>query len=196
MNWAGKVKEGQVGVIPTDTLYGVIASAFNKEAVERVYTIKQRDRSKPCIVLCDSLASVAHLIGHVPDRLVQIEKTIWPGPVSVVVPRGSSPGWVHRGGATVGVRIPDDEWLCDFLRTSGPLVAPSANRAGEEPATTASEAQDVFGNRVDFVIDRGEKKGDPSTLLDISVDPPVIVRSGQGDESAYRACAILADNET
>ncbi len=157
---------GKIGVLKTDTLYGVVAAADNKTAVERVYATKGRDTSKPCIVLISDIAQLYEM----PSRGVmhQLQK-VWPGKISVILPAISAPPHLTRSTGSLAYRVPDDMVLRKLLKETGPLIAPSANPEGVEPAKNIEEARIYFQNNVDFYIDSGEVRDNiPSKLIVIN----------------------------
>lgn len=162
------LQAGKVGVIRTDTLYGLVCQAGNEQAVERVYRLKGRDDHKSPVVLVAS-------IGQLFDVPTDIEKMTleehWPGKVSVILSSQEAPVWIRRDNASVAYRLPDDEKLRKLLFATGPLIAPSANPQGESPAMDIAEAKAYFGAEVDFYIDGG-RVGDalPSRLLRVNPD--------------------------
>lgn len=160
------LKGGGVGILRTDTLYGIVARADNEQAVERVYRLKHRDEAKSPIVLIGSLDQLFDQPDDTVRRLIDEE---WPGKVSIIIPSFESPGWIRRGNGSVAYRLPADETLRELLLETGPLIAPSANPEGEQPAATAREAVEYFGERVDFYIDEGKVLDSaPSRLLRIT----------------------------
>lgn len=163
------LRDGGVVVMPTDTLYGVCACSAYPSAVDRVYQLKQRDPAKPCIILIDSIAALRSF-GVVPTREQQsILAHVWPGPSSVVIETsaGSDCSYLHRGTDTLAFRLPDNLRLRQFIARSGPLIAPSANRAGESPARSVSEAYAAFGDEVDRYMDGGLCDGGVSRLVSV-----------------------------
>ncbi|MEX0919083.1 MAG: L-threonylcarbamoyladenylate synthase, partial [Candidatus Paceibacterota bacterium] len=148
-----ELQQGGIGVMPTDTLYGLVGSARQPATVEKIYQLKGREKDKPLIVLISSLDDLSSL----GVKLTPAEKAVcadyWPGPVSIVL---SCPleklDYLHRGTKTLASRLPADPDLCSFIRQTGPLVAPSANPAGAEPAQTIKEARGYFGEKIDFYL--------------------------------------------
>lgn len=157
------LQNGGVGVLRTDTLYGVVARAGDEAAVERVYRLKDRDTAKSPIVL---ISSDEQLL-DVPDEPIRrLMRDVWPGKVSVIVPSLNAPQWIARGNDSVAYRLPDDAKLRHLLEQAGPLIAPSANPEGALPAATIEEAMSYFGESVDFYVDGGTiTDGTPSQLL-------------------------------
>lgn len=173
---AKSLTKGGVGVLPTDTLYGIVASALDEAAVERVYTLKGRTPAKPCIVLIASTDDLGLFGVALTDTQAGVAAKYWPGPVSIALPCGSGVGeYLHRGTHTLAFRIPKDEALREFLKIAGPLIAPSANPEGLPPATNLDEAKNYFGDRVDFYIDGGVRRGDPSTIITFGESGEVVV---------------------
>ncbi|MFB6212498.1 MAG: L-threonylcarbamoyladenylate synthase [Candidatus Magasanikbacteria bacterium] len=162
------IKEGSVGVIPTDTIYGIVGSALEKETVQEIYKIKKRDKSKPFIILIDSLEVLRQFDIKLTSRLKNFLKSFWPGPVSVIFPCDKEElYYLHRGKKSLAFRVPREKWLRNFLRDVGPLVAPSANISGEEPAETIGQAQNYFGEELDFYLDRDRQVGESSILIEL-----------------------------
>ncbi len=173
-----EVKNKKVGVIPTDTLYGVVGTALSEEVVERIYKIKERSADKPLIVLIGDLADL---------KLFNIKTSVdlnkfWPGKVSIILPCEEEKfTYLHRGKKTLAFRLTDDKRLRLFLKEVGPLVAPSANKEGENPSKNIKEAKSYFNNEVDFYIDGGELLSKPSTLISIENNKVFLHRKGAVD---------------
>lgn len=170
------LKQGAVGVIPTDTVYGIVALTSNPVAVERLYAIRGRNPAKACIVL---IAKQTEIFGH--KNWTNLEKQTtqqyWPGPVSIILPADAEvPFYLHRGLYSLAYRMPDYPALHQLLMQTGPLLAPSANPEGLPPATTLAEAQAYFGNKVDFYIDGGVRNAPPSRLLAFKEGKLVVLR--------------------
>lgn len=146
------LQAGAIGVLRTDTLYGVVALASNQAAVERLYEVKQRDPSKSPIVL---IADESQMFDPVPEALRDALAELWPGPNSVIIPSIAAPTWIKRDNGSVAYRQPDHAKLRRLLTAVGPLVAPSANPEGLPPAKSWGEAQGYFGDTVDFYVDGG-----------------------------------------
>lgn len=170
--------EGRIGVIPTDTIYGIVGSALNRETVEKIYQLRKRDVEKPMIVLISDISDLAKFDVKISKQTERILKNIWPNPVSVVLPCTSEKfTYLHRGKKTLAFRMPKNKWLQDLLKQVGPLVAPSANIEGEPVAETAAEAKKYFGNKV-FYVNHGKITAKPSTLIEIEEGKIKILRQG------------------
>lgn len=171
---------GAVGVFPTDTLYGIVGSAQNADAVERIYRLRKRESHKPLIVLIADIVDFEIFYVRLSDQQRAALEKIWPAQVSVVLDCPEEKmRYLHRGGDTIALRMPAEKWLQEFLRKTGPLVAPSANISGEKPAETIEEARAYFGDSVDFYVDWGIVHSGPSTLIKLEQDGSfMILRHG------------------
>jgi L-threonylcarbamoyladenylate synthase len=172
------LKRGELVVIPTDTIYGIVAKAMNPSAVESVYALRGRRPDKPCIILCGRISDLNILKISADKRQMSILESIWPNPVSIILDCPAEDlAYLHRGTKTLAVRIPKDEELRSFLIKTGPLIAPSANPEGEKPADTAEEARRYFGEKVGVYV-KGEVEGTPSTLVSFREGKLTVIRSG------------------
>jgi L-threonylcarbamoyladenylate synthase len=166
------IKKGLIGVIPTDTIYGVVCSAMNKKSVEKLYKIRKRDLKKPMIILISSIKDL-DLFDIKIDK--KITDKYWPGKVSIIVPIKKFT-YLHRGKNSLAFRLPNHEDMIKLLKVSGPIVAPSANIEGEKPAQTVEEAHDYFQDKVDFYIDYGKMKSKPSKIISLVNNKIEIIR--------------------
>lgn len=158
---------GDMVVIRTDTIYGIIARASDEKAVEKVYDVKGRERNKQCIVLIANAASVpahAELIRHYSET-----ETI---PTSVVAPASNEPEWILRGGDSVAYRVVRNDLLKQVIEQVGPVIAPSANPEGLPPAKNIQEAKNYFGEHIELYVDGGEvpRTVHPSQIIRIKPD--------------------------
>lgn len=160
------LKPGGIGVLPTDTLYGVVGSALDKKTVERIYAIRKRELDKPMIILISTLSELKKFGIVLGAKQKKTLGEIWPGKISVVLDCNDGKlKYLHRGKNTLAFRLPDNSELIGLLKKIGPLVAPSANKSGKKPATTYEEAKKYFDKKVDFYVDFGKLKSKPSTLV-------------------------------
>lgn len=165
---AEALRGGAVGMLPTDTLYGLVASATSARAVARVYQLKRRSPTKPCIILIAAYDDMASFNISLTKAQEDTLCSYWPGPTSVVLPCGvGAPAYLHGGTHTLAFRFPKDPELQTFLKRSGPLIAPSANPEGLPPATILEEGEIYFGDEVDFYVDGGVRAGKASTLISL-----------------------------
>lgn len=165
-----------VGVLPTDTLYGVVCNAARPVAVARLYELKNREH-KPGTVIAANLSQLEHL-GIKADYLTPVAH-FWPGAVSVVVSSDPKLAYLDQGVGSLAVRIPDNPELIGLLLQTGPLLTSSANLPGEQPAATIAHARHYFGDTVDFYVDGGDlSKSAPSTVVQIIDNRVEVLRHG------------------
>jgi len=173
------LKNGGIGVLATDTLYGLVGSAFNTEAVERIFRVRKRRPDKPLIVLVHSIKDL-ELFG-ISESSVEVKEAqkYWPGKVSIILPCPDLKfEYLHRGKQTIAFRLPDKPRLLEILKETGPLVAPSVNHEGEPPAHTIAEAKNYFGNDSDFYEDEGLLLSEPSLIIKIIGTETTVIRKG------------------
>lgn len=172
---ADRIKKGAVGVIPTDTIYGIVASALDENAVDKVYSLKLRDPDKPFIILLGSPADMEKF-GVAAEAIVKAN-SYWPGATSLIVPvKGEQWRYLHRGTYSLAFRVPELPWLRKLLQASGAIVAPSANPEGQVPAKNINEAREYFGSEADFYLDGGDLGGEASKIISLLGDRPVRLR--------------------
>ena len=174
------LRQGHLAVIPTDTLYGIVCLAHSPEAVAELYRVRGRDPDKPCIILIDDIAALSHFGIALTAADTQALKKVWPGPVSVVFDCPSPEyRYLHRGTETLAFRMPADDELRTLLRNTGPLLAPSANPEGQQPARTVPEAKRYFGAGVLSYVDGGRRESLPSTVARLRGGVFEILRQGK-----------------
>lgn len=166
------LKTGKISVIPTDTIYGIVGQALNKDTVERIYAIRKRNPNKPMIILINSIKDLGLFGIEIDEKLKTILSQFWPSKVSVVLPITNACYleklfYLHRGTKALAFRLPKEKKLTKLLFQTGPLVAPSANTEGFPPSTTIEEAKKIFGDQVDFYLDGGKVESSPSKLIKI-----------------------------
>jgi L-threonylcarbamoyladenylate synthase len=167
---------GGVVVTPTDTVYGLVARAMDKEAVSRLYGLKKRE-NKPGTVIAASIEQLVEL--GLKRRYLKAVEDYWPGPLSVIIPCGAELEYIHQGKFGIAVRIPDNKQLIELANSVGPLLSSSANLTGYPPANTIDEAKNYFEDNVDLYIDGGDLSGNlPSTIVRIVDDAIEIIRPG------------------
>jgi len=167
---------GSIGVLPTYTVYGLVASAHLPDAATRVLETKGRPL-KPGTLVAADIEQLATL--GIKTRYLKAVEQFWPGAVSVVLPMGPELAYLHSGAYGLPVRIPDHPELLKLLKQTGPLITTSANLPDQPPATNLEEARAYFGDRVDFYVDGGDLSNHvPSTIIRIVDDAVEILRPG------------------
>lgn len=170
------VRHGGIGLVPSDTVYGLSCQALNEAAVARLHSLKRREGNKPFIILISSINQLKSL-GIDKKDAFNIFK-YWPGPVSAVLPCTNAPSWLDMGTSTLAVRLPDNKQLLDFINQVGPIVSTSANLHKQEPATDAQAAEKLFGDSLELYIDKGVISGLPSTIVKVDKDNLEVLRQG------------------
>lgn len=167
---AKKILKGEIGVLPTDTIYGLVGSALQKKAVVRIYKARKRNPSKPFIILINSIEDLEFFSIEISAEVRKSLRQFWPGKVSVILPCPRKKyEYLHKGTKTLAFRLPAKKSLRRLLKRTGPLVAPSANPEGLPPAKTIREARRYFGEKIDFYVDGGKIVSPPSTLIVMNV---------------------------
>ncbi|MBU3933151.1 MAG: threonylcarbamoyl-AMP synthase [Candidatus Omnitrophica bacterium] len=193
------IKKGGIVAFPTETVYGLAADFFNKQAVDRIFEVKKRPKDKPLSVQIEDITYLEKLACDIPAFAYQLAGKFWPGPLTLVLPARPEYNWAggkaNRGG-TIGVRIPDNKIARSLIKESATaLVAPSANLSAEPAAKTAQELMHSFNGLIEMVIDSGPVElGIPSTVVDLTVCPYKILREGaisRKDLQSVRARAAV-----
>jgi L-threonylcarbamoyladenylate synthase len=177
---------GEVLAVPTDTVYGLAVATRVPGSVKRLFEVKGRPTSLPIAVLVSDIKQAQSITGVWPSFAIRMAARYWPGPLTIVLQK--APGWdVYLGGekdkgggsSTVGVRQPDNSLVIALAKLAGPLATTSANLHGEAPCATANEIVERFsGKGVAAVVDGGELKGPPSTVVDCTSLEMRVVREG------------------
>ncbi|MCX6925043.1 MAG: L-threonylcarbamoyladenylate synthase [Verrucomicrobia bacterium] len=184
------LRAGEVVALPTETVYGLAASALDAQAVGRIFEIKGRPAHNPIIVHVASIDMAKRCVAVWPPLADKLAKAFWPGPLTLVLPRAKElPGIITSGGPTVGVRWPSHPFIQAVIRECGfPLAAPSANPANRVSPTNAEHVSKYLGTKIRLIVDGGQAQvGIESTVLDISGWPPRLLRPGMIHEQALLA---------
>ncbi len=177
---AEAVATGAVVVLPTDTVYGVGADAFDPRAVAAVLAAKGRGRSMPPPVLVPGIETMQGLAMGLSAAAEELMAAFWPGPLTLICRSQPSLAWdLGDAGNTFAVRMPLHRTALALLHQTGPLAVTSANRTGQPPATTVTEAMEQLGEAVAVYLDGGPSAGlVASTIVDVTGETPVILRAG------------------
>lgn len=177
---AESVRAGQCVVLPTDTLYGIGADAFNPDAVAKLLATKRRGPDMPVPVLVGSWTTIQGLVREFTDTAKTLVEAFWPGGLSIVVPEAPSLPWnLGDTRGTVLLRMPLQSVAIELLQETGPMAVSSANISGQDPAISAAGAKNQFGEQVPVYLDGGTCDiGTASTIIDISGPAPMILREG------------------
>ncbi len=175
------IQRGGLVAFPTETVYGLGADALNSEAVLALFEAKKRPLDNPPIIHVADPAEVSRLVVEVPKKAELLMEKFWPGPLTLIFKRSSLvPKVTVAGLDTVAIRMPKHKVALELIRQSRcPIAAPSANLAGKPSPTTAQHVYEDLNGRIDAIIDGGPTNiGVESTVVDLSVDPPMLLRPG------------------
>ncbi len=175
------LRNGGLIIAPTETFYGIIADAWSRKAVDRLVTLKEREFGNPIPLIAGDTIIVSKSVATVPPLFKALADEFWPGPLTLVLKAAKGfPDGITAGTDSIGIRVPSQSPALDlakFLR--GPLTATSANFPGRPPARSIRQLDEELVRSVDLVIDGGWTRGvQPSTVLNLTTDPPELIRSG------------------
>ena len=180
------LKSGGVVVYPTDTYYGIGCDIMNKKAIEKIYQIKQRNKSKPFSFICSDLKNIS-LYAKVSNYAYKTMKRLLPGPYTFIL-EGSKlvPKIMLTKRKTAGIRVPDNQICLNLVKELGnPVITTSATMPDGTILHDASLIRDYYGKRVDVVIDGSIGPGQPSSVIKLINDIPEVLRRGLGDVSSF-----------
>lgn len=181
---------GKIAAFPTETVYGLGACISDENAVLNIYKAKGRIHEKPLSILISSAEDMKLIAEDVPEKAQKLAENFWPGPMTIILKKKANiSDKITAGKKTVGLRIPAHPVALEIVRRTGPLACPSANKSdGKEPKSAADVLADLDG-KIDLLIDGGETEiQEPSTIIDLTVTPPKILRRGGLDISEIIKC--------
>lgn len=168
-NITEKINKGAIGVLPTDTVYGIVASVRHQDAIEQIYRETSRPARKPFIILIGSRVQLKELSIELSAEQETVLNGLWPGPVSVILPvQAPNLDYLHRGMNSLAVRLPDLEWLRTLIEKTGPIVATSANISGQPTPGQISQIKKQLPG-LNFYVE-GIVQPEPSKLVKIGLD--------------------------
>jgi L-threonylcarbamoyladenylate synthase len=188
------IRTGGVIIFPTQYLYGLGADALNAQVIDRIFEIKKRSLRKPILILIEQQEDLSRLVQQIPFAAEPIMNAFWPGAVTIVFDaKDTLPANLTAGTHKIGVRMPHHPVALALTKAvGGPVTATSANITGDSGCSTVSDISPGITGQVDLILDAGTLKGGlGSTVVDVTVDPPKIIREG-----AVRAAEILTALKT
>ena len=183
------LRSGGVLALPTETFYALAVNPFDPAALARLFALKARPAAKPVLVLIAGPEMLFQVARAVPAAALPLMAAFWPGPLTLILPaRLDLPPLLTGGTGTIGLRQPRQDLVCRLMAALGlPLTGTSANRSGQEPLATAAAVARELGGEVDLILDAGPCPGGlPSTIVDVTVSPPRLVRAGALATSAIQ----------
>jgi L-threonylcarbamoyladenylate synthase len=184
------LRAGEVVALPTETVYGLAANAFDEKAVAKIFELKGRPANNPIIVHVAGLEMTNRCTTEWPAAADKLAKAFWPGPLTLVLPRTDRiPDNVTAGGKTVGIRWPSHPFIQAVIRECGfPLAAPSANLSNAISPTNVDHVRKPLGEKIPLIVDGGQSQvGIESTVIDLTTSPPRLLRPGMIHEPALMA---------
>jgi len=183
---ADALRQGGIIAYPTDTFYGIGCDIMNKKAIEKIYQIKQRNKNKPFSFICSGLKNISRY-AKVSNYAYRTMKRLLPGPYTFIL-EGSKmvPKMMLTKRKTAGIRVPDNRICIDLIRQLGnPIISTSATLPNNDILHDPSLIHEHLNSRLDFVIDGGPVPGNPSSVISLIHDDPVVLREGLGDVSVF-----------
>ncbi|RPH86829.1 MAG: threonylcarbamoyl-AMP synthase [Desulfobacteraceae bacterium] len=180
------LKTGGVIAYPTDTIYGFGCDILNKKAIQRIYQIKQRDRSKPFSFICSDLKNISEY-AQVTDYAYKTMKRLLPGPYTFILP-GSKlvPKIMQTKRKTVGIRVPKNNICLAIVEALGhPIISTSVGWSGREVLSDPQQIEETFGSQIELTIDGGILPNQPSSIISLLDDLPEVIRTGLGEVSQF-----------
>jgi len=177
------LKNGGLIVMPTETVYGIVANAYDAKAAGKIFRVKRRSRKKPFIVLVSKKSDIRKIAKNIPPEAEILTRKFWPGPLTLVLERKKSIPKVIAGGKnTIAVRMSPHPVVLSIIRALGsPITAPSANLSGKSPHKTVEGVINELGKKpeISLILDAGKTLGGISTILDLTKKPFKILRTGK-----------------
>jgi L-threonylcarbamoyladenylate synthase len=193
------LRAGEVVALPTETVYGLAANALDEKAVAKIFQIKGRPANNPIIVHVAGAEMARRCVSAWPDSAEELARAFWPGPLTLVLPCAQEiPAVVTAGGGTVGVRWPGHPFIQAVIREGNfPLAAPSANLSTQVSPTTAEHVRQQLGDKISLIVDGGQSQvGIESTVLDLTVSPPHVLRPGMIHAESLAAVVGNIEHQT
>ena len=180
------LKIGGVIAYPTDTIYGFGCDILNKKAIQRIYQIKKRDRSKPFSFICSDLKNISEY-AQVTDYAYKTMKRLLPGPYTFILPGTKLvPKIMLTKRKTVGIRVPNNNICLAIVEALGhPIISTSVGWSGREVLSDPQQIEETFGSQIDLTIDGGILPNQPSSIISLLDDLPEVIRAGLGEVSQF-----------
>ena len=194
---AGTLLSGGMVVVPTESFYGLAVDALDEKAIERLLAVKKRGGDHPILILIPSVDVLGQYAAHVPEAAKPLIKSFWPGGLTIVFHAGPriSP-LLTAGSGKIGIRLSSHPIATGLAREAGvPITGTSANLSSQPPCVDADEVFQALGEEVDLILDGGETAGGKgSTVLDVTVSPPTILREGMVEKERLKPFICLGQN--
>lgn len=175
------INNGELAIVPTDTVYGIIADATNEEAIKKVYMAKRRSFSKPLIIMVSSIEMLKKYVKNISDVEKRLIEKYWPGRLTILFKRNNKiSDLLTNSGDYIGIRLPDNKELCKLMNMlNKPLVSTSANISDNMTITEISMLEDELKNNISYIVDGGMLNDLPSTLIKVEDEKIIFLREGE-----------------
>ena len=175
------INNGELAIVPTDTVYGIIADATNEEAIKKVYMAKRRSFSKPLIIMVSSIEMLKKYVKNISDVEKRLIEKYWPGRLTILFKRNNKiSDLLTNSGDYIGIRLPDNKELCKLMNMlNKPLVSTSANISDNMTITEISMLEDELKNSISYIVDGGILDDLPSTLIKVEDEKIIFLREGE-----------------
>lgn len=175
------INNGELAIVPTDTVYGIIADATNEEAIKKVYMAKRRSFSKPLIIMVSSIEMLKKYVKNISDVEKKLIEKYWPGRLTILFKRNNKiSDLLTNSGDYIGIRLPDNKELCKLMNMlNKPLVSTSANISDNMTITEISMLEDELKNSISYIVDGGILDDLPSTLIKVEDEKIIFLREGE-----------------
>lgn len=175
------INNGELAIVPTDTVYGIIADATNEEAIKKVYMAKRRSFSKPLIIMVSSIEMLKKYVKNISDVEKRLIEKYWPGRLTILFKRNNKiSDLLTNSGDYIGIRLPDNKELCKLMNMlNKPLVSTSANISDNMTITEISMLEDELKNNISYIVDGGKLNDLPSTLIKVEDEKIIFLREGE-----------------
>lgn len=175
------INNGELAIVPTDTVYGIIADATNEEAIKKVYMAKRRSFSKPLIIMVSSIEMLKKYVKNISDVEKRLIEKYWPGRLTILFKRNNKiSDLLTNSGDYIGIRLPDNKELCKLMNMlNKPLVSTSANISDNMTITEISMLEDELKNNISYIVDGGILDDLPSTLIKVEDEKIIFLREGE-----------------
>ena len=175
------INNGELAIVPTDTVYGIIADATNEETIKKVYMAKRRSFSKPLIIMVSSIEMLKKYVKNISDVEKKLIEKYWPGRLTILFKRNNKiSDLLTNSGDYIGIRLPDNKELCKLMNMlNKPLVSTSANISDNMTITEISMLEDELKNSISYIVDGGILDDLPSTLIKVEDEKIIFLREGE-----------------
>ena len=172
--------DGEIAVIPTDTVYGIVGDVTNENTINKIYSLKQREKNKPLLILVSSLEMLSKYVEDISSLELEIINNFWPGPLTIIFNNKKNlSDTLTAGKKEIAIRMPDDKALLDLINKLGkPIIATSANIAHQKTITSVDLLENSIKDNISYIYDAGYLEDKPSTIIKIENDNVIFIREG------------------